>query len=193
MIAVVLTFIRSRFINPFLLSAVTILAMSPAAEAVTLNFEAKITKATCDISLSQTLLTLGTIPVRDLKSNTVTRTQSFTLNISNCQGIPAESQTSVIKITGEGELQGGKWLFRSAERSRAGSTGILLFQRSTEPVYSDREVKNGDEISLMQKGGAQIVDKLPFYAGVSCGGDSGCASVKAGAVSATLIFDFVYA
>ncbi|WP_407907783.1 hypothetical protein [Escherichia coli] len=88
-------------------------------------------------------------------------------------------------------MQDGKWLFRNGEAASQGA-GIMLFRSDDMPVYSQTEIKNGDTIPLDGVGVMPSDQTMNFYAGVSCGGSSGCAEINPVALSATILFDFIY-
>ncbi|CAI1937498.1 fimbrial protein [Serratia fonticola] len=162
-----------------------------AAQAVTLNFSASIVQGTCSLSLDKSVLPLGEISQSRLRSGALVNLQPFTLTASNCSGATGGSQQPVIVVNGAGRTQDGKWLFRSDE-SDAGGAGVMLVQSATPPSYGDSAVKTGDVFPLAAAGQAPVDRELPFYAGISCGGSGGCATVKPGALTAHIVFQFAY-
>lgn len=161
------------------------------AQAVTLNFSASIVQGTCSLSLDKSVLALGEVSQSRLRSGSLMNLQPVTLKASNCIGSTGGTQQPVISVSGVGQTQDGKWLFRSAE-SDAGGAGVVLVQSATPPGYGDSEVKTGDAFPLAGIGQAPVDTELPFYAGISCGGSSGCATVKPGALTAHIVFKFAY-
>jgi type 1 fimbria pilin len=165
--------------------------MSNTAKAVTLNFSASIVQGTCSLSLDKSVLTLGEISHSRLLSGSLVNLQPVTLKISNCLGANGGTQQPVIAVTGPGNSQDGRWLFRSDD-SDVGGAGIMLVQSTTPPNYADVEVKTGDTFPLAGVGQAPVDKVIPFYAGISCGGQGGCATVKPGSLTAHIVFKFAY-
>lgn len=161
------------------------------AKAVTLNFSASIVQGTCSLSLDKSVLPLGEISQSRLRSGSLVNLQPVTLNASNCIGASGGTQQPIITVTGPGLSQDGKWLFRSDD-SDVGGAGIMLVQSPTPPTYMDTEVKTGDAFPLAAIGQAPVDTVLPFYAGISCGGKTGCATVKPGSLTAHIVFQFAY-
>lgn len=160
-------------------------------QAVMLNFSASIVQGTCSLSLDKSVLSLGEVSQSRLRSGTLMNLQPVTLKASNCIGGTGGTQQPVISVSGVGQTQDGKWLFRSDE-SDAGGAGVMLVQSATPPGYGDIEVKTGDAFPLAAIGQAPVDKELPFYAGISCGGSSGCATLKPGAFTAHIVFKFAY-
>jgi len=164
---------------------------SLAAQAVTLNFSASIVQGTCSLSLNKSVLPLGAVPQASLRSGSLVNLQPFSLKADNCSGVAGGSQQPVITVLGAGGTQDGKWLFRSSDSTATGA-GVMLVQGATSPTYAATEVKPGDSFPLAGVGQAPSNLELPFFAGVSCGGSTGCATVKPGALAANVMFIFAY-
>lgn len=162
----------------------------PPAVAVTLNFSAILTDGTCEISVNKSVLSLGDVSASQLKANKMVAAQPFQLNIQNCVSVSASTAFS-IKVSGTGRVQDGKWLFGNSNGAENGP-GIMLVQSSTLPDYSNSEIRDGSTIAFGEKGITPPDQSLTFYAGVSCGGNTGCATVTPGTVSATVMFDLEY-
>lgn len=159
--------------------------------AVTLNFSATIVQGTCSLSLDKSVLPLGSVNQASLISGTLVNLQPFTLTADNCNGATGGSLQPVITVVGAGSLQDGKWLFRSSD-SDVGGAGVILVQSATQPIYASTEVKSGDYFPLAAVGQAPVNKVLPFFAGVSCGGSTGCATLKPGQLTANVNFVFAY-
>lgn len=166
-------------------------SISLAVQAVTLNFSASIMQGTCALSLDKNVLALNEITQSVLNSGVLINPQPFTLRASNCHGISGGTLQPVVLVNGPGAQQDGKWLFRSAE-SAAGKTGVMLVAGTATPSYTNAEVKPGDAFPLAEVGQAPLDKELPFFAGISCGGSTGCATVKPGMVTAHITFTFAY-
>ncbi|SNY79865.1 fimbrial protein [Enterobacter sp. CC120223-11] len=158
-------------------------------QAVILNFSAVLTDGTCSLSLNKSTLALGTISKSQLRPNQLTAPQPFVLSVHSCTGQAGGSLKPVVTVTGNGVTQDNKWLFRSA--GTAQGTGILVIQSDTLPAYNQQEVRHDSVLSVGNTG--HVADQtLTFYAGMSCGGTTGCAAVTTGDVTAQLMFTFAY-
>lgn len=165
------------------------LATAPV-RAITLNFAATLNTATCTLSLNKSLLLLGTVAHSQLTANSLVQAAPFILNVQACEGTSA-NQTPTITISGEGMLQGGKWLFRSSDSVAAGM-GVMLVKTDTPPNYNQAEIKNGDDIQLAEKGVNPLDQNITFYAGVTCGGSADCTNLQPGVLNARVLFNLVY-
>lgn len=165
-------------------------AVSAPAQAVTLDFSAVLTDGTCTLSLDKSTLPLGVIAKSQLRPNQLVAPQPFTLSVHDCTGSAGGSLTPVVTIGGTGATQDGKWLFHNARS--AANTGIMVIQSGSVPDYSQSEVKNNSVLSLAPPGQIPGNQTFTFYAGASCGGSTGCATVTTGDVTATLMFTFLY-
>lgn len=183
--------LNTHFLNGIVALGLWAGLTSTDVQALTLNFSASIVQGTCSLSLDKSVLPLGDVSQSRLRSNTLANVQPVTLRASNCSGGTGGTQQPVITVSGAGRTQDGKWLFRSDD-SDVGGAGIMLVQSASAPVYGDNEVKNGDAFPLAAIGQAPVDKELPFYAGVSCGGSTGCSMVKPGALTAHLVFKFAY-
>lgn len=159
-------------------------------QAVTLDFSALLTTGTCSLSLDKSSLPLGMIAPTDLLPNRLVAPQPFVLSIQDCTGAAAPGLKPIVNITGNGVTQDNKWLFRNA--GSAAGTGILVIQSDTLPDYSLPEIKNDAVLALGSAGQMPVNQSYTFYAGVSCGGSIGCASVGTGDVTANLMFSFAW-
>lgn len=164
--------------------------VSTQAHAITLNFSATLTDGTCTLSLDKSTLSLGAVSMSQLRSNNLAVPQSFVLSVQGCTGSGSSTLKPAVTVTGSGSFQDGKWLFRNAASTT--NAGVLIIQSVSVPDYSQPEVKNNSLISLANPGSIPADQRLTFYAGVSCGGSSGCASVTTGDLIATLMFTFAY-
>ncbi|WP_421081365.1 fimbrial protein [Serratia fonticola] len=165
-------------------------AVSAPVQAVTLDFSAVLTNGTCTLSLDKSTLPLGVIAKSQLRPNQLVAPQPFTLSVQDCTGSAGGSLKPVVTIAGTGTTQDSKWLFRNA--GSAANTGILVIQSASVPDYSQPEVKNNSVLSLANPGQIPVNQTFTFYAGASCGGSTGCATVATGDVTATLMFTFLY-
>ncbi|WP_145558777.1 fimbrial protein [Yersinia mollaretii] len=165
------------------------LSLAPA-QAVTLNFAAVLNPGTCTLSLSQNILSLGSISQHQLIAGALLGAKPFDLNVESCTGSHA-SLTPKVNISGEGKTQGGKWLFRSGD-SVASGMGVMLVKTETPPNYSQTEVQNGDDISLAAQGSVSSNQRMTFYAGVTCGDGLECNSLQPGELNARVLFNLVY-
>ncbi|WP_114194426.1 fimbrial protein [Edaphovirga cremea] len=161
-------------------------------QALVLNFSATLTPGTCTFSLDKSTLVLGSLSLSQLQPATLLVTRPFTLIVQDCSGTDA-SLTPVVNVSGDGITRDSKWLFRSGDSSASG-VGVMLVNKSTPPSYSDTEIKNGDGIPLAGVGVDPLNQNLTFYAGVTCGGSSGCASAQlgAGTLTARVLFNLAY-
>ncbi len=164
---------------------------SMASQAVTLNFSASLVQGTCSLSLDKSVLPLGTLSPSSLRNGVLTNVQPFTLTVGNCSGLTGGSLQPVITVNGDGSTQDGKWLFRTSG-SNVGGAGVMVVQSATLPTYANTEVKSGDYFPLAAVGQIPVNKQLPFFAGVSCGGSSGCATVQPGTLTANIMFAFTY-
>ena len=167
-----------------------VLSVPVLAQQLTLDFSAVLTNGTCTLSLDKSTLQLGAIGKSQLRANQFIAPQPFVLSVKDCTGSAGGSLKPVVTIEGTGAIQDGKWLFRNA--GSAAGTGILVIQSTSLPGYSQSEVKNKSVLSLANAGQIPINQTFTFYAGASCGGSSGCASVATGDVTATLMFTFTH-
>ena len=179
-----------KYILMKVMAAITIICYVPIVSAVTLNFSAVLTDATCLISLDKNVLSLGDVTQPQLKANQLLAAKPFKLNIQNCSSISGISSYS-IRVSGNGATQDGKWLFKNSGTETNGA-GIIVIQSNTLPDYTKTEIQDGTMLSVSEPGVTPLDHDITFYAGVSCGGSSGCAAVSPGAISATVMFDLVY-
>lgn len=181
-----------RYLNSILAVAYAgALMVSTQARAVTLNFSATLTDGTCTLSLDKSTLSLGAVSLFQLRQNNFVAPQPFILSIQDCTGSGSSSTLKpAVTVTGSGSFQDGKWLFRNATSTT--NAGVLVIQSVSVPDYSQPEVQNNSVISLANPGEVPADQHLTFYAGASCGGSSGCASVTTGDLTATLMFTFAY-
>lgn len=161
-----------------------------SAQAVIINFSAMLNPSTCTFSLDKGTLALGGIPRAALQPATLVAAQPFTLQVRDCSGSDA-SLTPVVSVSGDGVSQGGKWLFRSSESTAAG-VGIMLVKGDAPPNYNQTEVKNGDDLTLADKGVVPLDQNLMFYAGMTCGTATTCATAGAGSLTARILFTLAY-
>lgn len=161
------------------------------ANTIRLDFSATIVQGTCSLNLDKSVLSLDQVSQSRLQSNSLVNAQPFNVIASNCIGVAQANIQPVIFVTGVGGYQDGKWLFRSSD-SDVGGAGVILVQSVTQPSYLDSEVKSGDAFPLAAVGQAPADMVLPFFAGVSCGGSTGCATVKPGLLTANIVFNFAY-
>lgn len=170
-----------------LVLAGSVLLVAPV-QAVTINFSAVLTNGTCALSLDRSILPLGTISQPELKPGRLIAQQPFTLFIRNCTS--GGNFTPWVTVSGQGVTQDNKWLFRNA--GSAAGVGIVVIQSDTLPDYSQSEVRDGTTIKVANTGQIPVDQELTFYAGASCAGSTGCASIGSGEVAATLMFNFAY-
>lgn len=173
-------------------AALLALGLMPV-QAITLNYSAQINQGTCQISLDKTQMHLGTVELSALRG-TLVAAQPFTLRVRACDGEYQSGLTPAIKITGEGIIRDGKWLFRSPGDSVAQGIGIMLIKSDTPPSYGQKPVTNGDFLDLAAKNLTPADTDLKFFAGMACGSVAECQAtgVQPGKVSARIVFDFVY-
>lgn len=165
--------------------------ISVSANTVTLNFSAQIVQGTCSLSLDKSVLPLGSVSKYLLHSGVLVNLHPFTLTAGNCNGAAEGSLQPGIVVTGTGSTQDGKWLFRTSD-SDVGGAGVMVVQSDTAPNYTSTEVKPNDFFPLAGAGAAPVNTILPFFAGVSCGGSTGCATIKPGTLTANIMFVFIY-
>ncbi|NCG54962.1 fimbrial protein [Serratia fonticola] len=164
---------------------------SVSVHAVTLNFSAQIVQGTCSLSLDKSVLPLGTVSQSLMHSEMLVNLHPFTLTADNCNGVAGGVQQPGIVVSGPGSTQGGKWLFRTSD-SDVGGAGVMVVQSTTPPNYTDTEVKPSDFFPLAGVGAVPVNTTLSFFAGVSCGGSAGCATVTPGTLTANIMFVFAY-
>lgn len=155
------------------------------ADVVRLDFRAVLSNGTCTLNLDKSTLPLGQLHTSMLKPNTLVNAQPFTLQVSACKG-----SRLVVKVIGDGVMQDGKWLFRHKESAK--NVGIMVFKTSIEPRHNMKEVVNGDAFELDGAPSTPNDQNHTFYAGVSCGGATGCESPGSGDVTATLMFSVAF-
>lgn len=163
--------------------------LSAPVQSVTLNFSAVLTDGTCTLSLDKSTLELGTITKSQLRAGQVVAPQPFVLSVQGCNG-GGTSLTPTVTVTGNGIYQDNKHLFRNA--GSAAGTGILVFLSNSVPEYNDQELRVGTKIIVSPKGTVPADQEINFYAGVSCGGITGCDATGTGNVTANLMFSFSY-
>lgn len=163
--------------------------LSAPVQSVTLDFSAVLVQGTCTISLDKSTLDLGTITKSQLRAGQVVAPQPFVLSVQGCSG-GGPTLTPVVTVTGNGIRQDNKYLFRNV--GSATGTGILVFISNSVPEYNAQELINGTHISVGPTGTTPSDRKINFYAGVSCGGITGCATTGTGNVTANLMFSFAY-
>jgi len=161
---------------------------SAPLSAVTIEFNAILTNNTCSLSLDKSTLPLGQVTARQLLADTLLASQPFTLFVRGCN--PNAQPVPALRIEGNGVIQDNKWLFRNS--NSASNVGIVVIQSDTLPNYAQTEIRDGTEILLGDNGNVTSDLELNFYAGVSCGGTTGCASRGTGDVTANLMFTFAY-
>ncbi|MFI8415333.1 fimbrial protein [Serratia sp. NPDC078593] len=186
--------LKPRMLLPVAFS-LCLLTLFPA-HGVRINFAAVLTPATCELSLDKSSVYLGSVSLSALSvGNVVALPQPFTLQVRQCDGVVGGDLKPMVRVTGEGFAASGdnKWLFRSAD-SQAIGIGILLTQGDTPPEYGQKEVKNGDYLSVGPANVVPVDTDLPLYVGVSCGSNTACRSsaIKPGRLTARIIFDFTY-
>lgn len=164
---------------------------SITAQATVLNFSATIVTNTCSVSLDRSVISLNQVPVSHLQSGVLLNLQPFTLKAENCEGVDGGTQQVGILVSGAGAIQDGKWLFRSID-SDVGGAGVMLVQSANQPSFTDKEVMPGDMFPLANPGLAPSDKEFPFFAGISCGGSTGCATVKTGTLVAHITFLLAY-
>ncbi|MFB6328420.1 fimbrial protein [Pantoea deleyi] len=180
-----------RYLESILAVAIAgALTVSTQARAVTLNFSATLTDGTCTLSLDKSTLSLGTVSLSQLRPNNLAAPQPFILSVQDCTGSGSSTLKPAVTVTGTGSFQDGKWLFRNSASTT--NAGVLVIQSVSEPDYSKHEVRDNSVISLGNLGEIPADQHMTFYAGASCGGSSGCASVRTGELTATLMFTFAY-
>jgi type 1 fimbria pilin len=160
-----------------------------SALAVTLNFSAILMPGTCTFSLDKSTLPLGTASLRELQPASLVSAQPFTLRVQDCSGTDLNT-TPVVNVSGDGVIQDGRWLFRSAD-SVAKGVGVMLVKTDMPPSYGTTEVKNNDDIVLAVKGVNPADQSLTFYAAMTCG-SNGCAGLQAGVLTARVMFTLAY-
>lgn len=165
-------------------------ASGGSVQAYMLNFSAFLTDGTCALSLDKSTLFLGAIGKSQLRPGRLVAPQRFTLSVRDCSGKAGGSLKPGVTVTGSGVTQDQKWLFRNT--GSATGTGIVVIQNDSVPGYDRLEVKHGDFFSLVQVDQIPLNQELAFYAAASCGGNTGCASIGTGSVTASLMFTFAY-
>lgn len=158
------------------------------AMTTTLNFSAILSNATCSISLDKSALSLGDVSLGQLRKLKYVSAEPFKLSIRDC--LPISSGTYSVTISGNGNLQDGRWLFKN-QASETG-VGIMIIQSDKKPDFSSKELKNGDIIPFGKEGVTPTDQDINFYAGASCGENSGCSKINLGEFSATVMFDLFY-
>lgn len=182
--------IKVFFIENKIIVFILMFFISPISSAMptTLNFSAILSNATCSINLDKSALSLGDVSLGQLRNLKYVSAQPFKLSIRNC--LPISSGAYSITISGKGNLQDRRWLFKN-EASETGG-GIMIIQSDRKPGYSDKELKNGDTIPIGDEGITPTDQDINFYAGASCGESSGCSTINLGEISATVMFDLFY-
>lgn len=173
------------------LSLGTLLPGALQADTLRLDFSAYLVTGTCTLSLDNSTLPLGQVSTSMLRPRTLLNPRPFTLHVSDCTA-GANGMKPVVTVTGRGERQDGKFLFRQPDTDAAQNVGILVFKTSKVPGYGNTEIADGDFFKL---DGAPVTpanqDHI-FYAAVSCGSDAGCKNIGTGNVKAMLTFSFAY-
>lgn len=167
-----------------------VMLMPGKASATILNFSARLTNVTCSISLDKSTLPLGNLTLGQLRPEQIINAQPFVLSVQNCAGSTGGTDTPIVMIRGDGVRQDNKWLFRNS--GSADKVGILVIKSDTSPSYSQPEIANQTALPLSAAGQIPANQTFNFYAGVSCGGSSGCTNVGSGSVAASLYFTFEY-
>lgn len=158
-----------------------LLFTGPSAQAVKINFAAVIANATCQVSLNQSTLYLGSVPLKALTQGSVLALpQPVLLQVRRCEGVAGGDLKPRVKVSGEGFAAAG--------------IGILLMQGDKPPAYEQAEVKNGDYLTVGPANVLPVDTDVPLYVGVSCGASSACgaSTLGPGRLTARIIFDFTY-
>ena len=156
-----------------------------------LDFSAYLINGTCTLSLDNSTLPLDQVSTSTLRPRTLLNPRPFTLRVSDCTAV-GKGLKPVVTVTGRGEKQDGKFLFRQPDTGAAKNVGVVVFKTSKVPDYGNTEIANGYFFTL---DGAPVIPANQdhvFYAGVSCGGDAGCKNIGTGAVKAMLTFSVAY-
>ena len=155
----------------------------PAQAAEIVGFRATIVPGTCEIKLDQEFLHLGSIQTSSLSSGAVAASNTFSLEVQNCSGTAPSGQKPVIQVTGNGDGNGGKWLFRDAD-SDAQGVGVLLTQNMNT-------VRHNDKLQFQGLVPPATGAAMAFSAGVSCIDSAGC-NPTTGKLIARVTFNFLY-
>ncbi|OKP24896.1 fimbrial protein [Serratia fonticola] len=151
--------------------------------AETVDFRATIVPGTCEIKLDKEILQLGSIQANSLSSGAVAASDTFSLAVQNCSGTGASHQKPVIQVTGNGDNNNGKWLFRDPD-SEAQGVGVLLTQQTNA-------VRDGDKLQFQGIVPPAAGATMAFSAGVACIDSGGC-HPSAGKLVARVTFNFLY-
>lgn len=176
------------YLSPLWLVAVAVLPLP--TQAVFLEFSALVVERTCTLSLNRSTLPLGDIPQSRLRPGQLVAQQPFVLSVKDCTGRPGGSLKPVVTVSGSGALHDGRWLFRGFGAHSA--TGVMVIQSDSEAEYSQPELRDGSIIALGNTGDVPRDQSFTFYAGASCGGNTGCAANTPGALTASVSFTFTY-
>ncbi|EKT60851.1 fimbrial protein [Providencia sneebia] len=141
------------------ISTLTIAALSSqvfAAENATVNFNARLVAATCDVSASKSLVSLGTHSIEKIADiNSALAESKFNLVLNNCTKIYSDEASAAtakeVSILAAGEvLTGHSDLFADADASqvgvklKAGTTDLLPNTETT--INNLKIVSNNDYI-----------------------------------------------
>ncbi|MDA5533617.1 type 1 fimbrial protein [Yersinia mollaretii] len=155
----------------------------PVQAVEILDFHATIVPGTCAIKLDQEFLNLGSVQTSSLSSGAVTASNTFSLEVQNCSGTAPGSQKPVIQVSGSGDNNDGKWLFRDDD-SVAQGVGVLLTQDMNT-------VSDGDKLQFQGILPPATGASMAFSAGVSCINSGGC-NPTTGKLIARVTFNFLY-
>ena len=162
-----------------------LLTMVANAHAVDINFSATFQAPTCEVS-APAALDFGSVVSSDIKQGD-SQKLPLDVTLSNCAGFLGAAMKPGVKVTGTGVTTAGDFLFRSAA-SEAVNYGVLI-TTSTKDVVRDNTFLPSALTSANFDGGSTTI---PLTTALSCGTKCNDAATKAGALSASVTFTFVY-
>lgn len=157
-----------KFNKLALIGALTAAALSSqafAAEDATVNFNARLVAATCDISASKTLVNLGTHSIEKITDiNKALAESNFNLVLNKCTKIYADENTATeVSILATGEsLAGHSDMFADAQASQVGvklKSGSVDIVPNQEATIADLKVLGNNDYIVPVTAGLYVTTK----------------------------------
>ncbi|WP_242689502.1 fimbrial protein [Photorhabdus cinerea] len=167
-----------------------------AENSVSAKFKATITQGTCDISVSDSNIELGTVQFKDVVSGKINKEAYLTLK--NCTAVVnKDSITPTITVTGD-HVDTDETLFRNRDK-QSPAMGVTVQLKTLNGGEWSSDLKNGVPFHLANKG--TIINdhapsvSVPVKFSLMCApvvGESAADCKKTGKISATMTFTFDY-
>uniref|UniRef100_UPI0036D80ECE fimbrial protein n=1 Tax=Photorhabdus sp. RM322S TaxID=3342825 RepID=UPI0036D80ECE len=168
-----------------------------AKNSVNAKFKATITQGTCDISVSDSNIELGTVQFKDIVSGKINKEAH--LMLENCTAVVnKDSITPTITVTGD-HVDTDETLFRNRDKENIAAMGVTVQLKTLNGGEWSPDLKNGAPFHLANKG-TIINDRAPSVSVpvkfslmcVQVAGKPVADCKKTGKISATMTFTFDY-